>query len=67
MLQSEKLKKLQLAEARSQAFVRNEKSDIFLLHITDLAQSHSEAQSVVPFDDRIILGDSRVVPFADDE
>ena len=58
--------KLQLAEVRSQTYVRFAERDVSLLHITDLVQSHFEAQGVVPCDDRIILVDNRGVPFADD-
>ena len=59
--------KLQLAEVRSQTYVRFAESDVSLLHITDLVQSHFEAQGVVPCDNRIILVDNRGVPFADDD
>ena len=43
--------KLQLAEVRSQTYVRFAENDVSLLHITDLVQSHFEAQGVVPCDD----------------
>ena len=55
--------KLQLAEVRS----RFAESDVSLLHINDLVQSHFKAQGVVPCDDRIILVDSHGVPSADDD
>ena len=57
--------KLQLAEVRSQTCVRFAESDVSLLHITDLVQSHFEAEGGVPCDDRIILVDNRGVPFGD--
>ena len=56
-------KKLQLAEVRLQTYVRFAESDVSLLHITDLVQSHFEAQGVVPCNDRIILADNRGIPF----
>ena len=59
--------KLQLAEVRSQTYVRFAESDVSLLHITDLVQSHLRAQGVVPCDNRIILVDNRGVPFAHDD
>ena len=59
--------KLQLAEVRSQTYVRFAESDVSLLNITDLVQIHFEAQGVVSCDDRIILVDNSGVPFADDD
>ena len=59
--------KLQLTEVRSQTYVRFAESDVSVLHITDLVQSHFDAQGVVPCDDRIILVENRGVPFADDD
>ena len=38
--------------------VRFAESDVSLLHITALVQSHFEAQGVIPCDDRIILVDN---------
>ena len=54
-------------EIRSQTYVRFSESDVILLHITDLVQSHFKAKGVVPCDDRIILVDNPGVPFADDD
>ena len=59
--------KLQLAEVRSQTYVRFAESDVSLLNISDLVQIHFEAQGVVSCDDRIILVDNSGVPFADDD
>ena len=50
--------KLQLAEVRSQTYVRFAESDVSFLLITDLLHSHFEAQGVVPCDDQIILVDN---------
>ena len=57
--------KLQLGEARSATFIRIAESDICLSSMTDLVQMRFE--EFIPPDDRIILVDSRAVPFQDDD
>ena len=57
--------KLQLGEARSSTFIRIAESEICLSAMTDLVQMRFE--ELIPPDDRIILVDSRAVPFQDDE
>ena len=57
--------KLQLGEAKSSKFIRIAESEICLSAMTDLVQKRFE--ELIPPDDRVILVDSRTVPFQDDE
>ena len=57
--------RLQLGEVRSSTFIRVVETDVCLATITELVYSRFEA--VLPDGNTIVLVDTRVVPFPDDE